>query len=83
MRRRVTVVGSVCVSFKSHRTSGASVHPENPFMYSADNGGHKICGVFSEAAWLQRFSTPLLKAICTVSHFPAESAHAYLTTRTR
>ena len=29
LRRRVTVVGSVCVSVKSHITSGASVRPEN------------------------------------------------------
>ena len=46
MHRRVTVVGSVClcvcVSVKSHLTSGASVCPENTVMYSAGNGGQKI-----------------------------------------
>ena len=83
MRRRVTVVGSVCVcvcvcvcvsvclSVKSHLTSGASVCPENTVTYSAGNGGQKICGVFSENAPLQRSSTAPLKAICMVGHFPA------------
>ena len=55
---RVTVVGSVCVSVKSHLTSGASVRPENAVTYSAGNEGQKICGVFSETAPLQRSSTP-------------------------
>ena len=56
MRRRVTVVGSVCVcvsvclSVKSHLTSGASVRPENTVTYSAGNGGQNICGVFFETA---------------------------------
>ena len=77
MHRRVTVVGSVCVSVKSHFTSGASVCPENPVTYSVGNGGRKICWVFSETTPLQRSSTPLLKAIRMVRHFPAESAHAY------
>ena len=35
----------VCVSVKSHLTSGASVHPENTVTYSAGNGGQKICGL--------------------------------------
>ena len=47
---RVTVVGSVCVSVKSERTSGASVRPENTFTYSTGNEGQKICGVFFETA---------------------------------
>ena len=55
MRRRVTVVGSVCgvclcvclcvcVSVTSHLTSGASVRPGNPVTYSAGNGGQKFVG---------------------------------------
>ena len=73
MRRRVTVVGSVCVSVKSHLTSGASVRPENPVTYSADNGGQSICGVsLKQLGWL-RSSTPLLPYV----------QHAYLITRTR
>ena len=40
---RVTVVGSVCLSVclsgKSHLTSGASVHPENAVTDSAANEG--------------------------------------------
>ena len=47
---RVTVVGSVCVSVKSHLTYGASVRPENAVTYSAGNEGQTICGVFSETA---------------------------------
>ena len=69
MRRRVTVVGSVCVcvcvsvclSVKSHLTSGASVRPENTVTYLADNKDPKICGVFSETAQLQRSSTPTVE----------------------
>ena len=48
MRRRVTVVGSVCVcvclSVKSHLTSGVSVRPKNTVTYSADNGGPNFVG---------------------------------------
>ena len=40
----------VCLSVKSHLTSGASVRPENTVVYSAGNGGQKICGVFFETA---------------------------------
>ena len=50
---------SVCVSVKSHLTSGASVRPENAVAYSAGNEGQNICGVFSETAPLQRSSTPV------------------------
>ena len=50
---RVTVVGSVCVSVKSHLTSGASVRPESAVTYSAGNEGQTVCGVFSETAPLQ------------------------------
>ena len=52
----------VCLSVKSHLTSGGSVHPENSVMYSVDNGSQKICKVFSETALLQKSSTALLKA---------------------
>ena len=52
---RVTVVGAMCVSVKSHLTSGVSVRPENSFMYSAGNGGKKICRVFSETASFKRY----------------------------
>ena len=55
---RVTVVGSVCLSVKSHLTSGASVRPENAVTYSA---GKNICGFFSETASLQRSSTPYIE----------------------
>ena len=79
MRRRVTVVGlsvCVCVSVKSHLTSGASVCPENTVTYSAGNEGQKICGVFSETTPLRRSSTPSIESH-SVGHFPVESAHAH------
>ena len=57
MRRRVTVVGSVCLclSVKSPLTSGASVRPENSVTYSTGNRGQKYCGVFSETAPFKRY----------------------------
>ena len=41
---------SVCLSVKSHLTSGAFVRPENTVTYLAGNGGQKNCGVFFETA---------------------------------
>ena len=52
----------MCLSVKSHLTSGASVHPENTVTHSVGDEGQKICGVFSETAPLQRSSTAPLKA---------------------
>ena len=66
---RVTVVGSVCmcvcVSVKSHLTSGASVRPENTVTYSAGNGGRKICGDFSETAPLQGYTASCIVGYCS------------------
>ena len=63
MRRRVTVVGyvclCVCLSVKSHLTSGASVRPEHTVVYSAGNGGQKICGVFFETAPFKSYGVKL------------------------
>ena len=70
---------SVCLSVKSHLTSGVSAHPENTVTYSAGNGGQKICVFFSETAPLQRSSTAPLKAIRMVGHFPAEITHVHST----
>ena len=75
---RVTVVGSECLSVKSHLTYGASVRPENAVTYSTGNEGQKICGVFSETAPLQRSSTPSIVQPCVQSAiFPAESTHSH------
>ena len=68
MRRRITVVGlsvCVCVSVKSHLTSGASVRPENTVTYSAGNEGQKICGDFSEIAPLQRYTASCIVWYCS------------------
>ena len=59
----------VRLSVKSNLTSGASVRPENTVMYSAGNGGQKLCGVFSETALFQRSSTAPLKVIRTFGNF--------------
>ena len=75
MHKRVIVVGSLCVSVKSHLTSGASVHPENTVTYSAGNGGQNNCGVFSETTPLQRSSTVPLKACVWSAIFCGKRAH--------
>ena len=50
---------SLCVSVKSHLTSGASVCPKNTVTYLADGKrGQNICVVFSDTIPLQRSSTP-------------------------
>ena len=54
----------VCVSVKSHLTSGASVRPENSVTYSAVNEGQKICGDFSETAPLQRYTASYVVGYC-------------------
>ena len=46
---------SVCLSVKSHLTSGASVRPENSVTYSTGNRGQKLCVVFSETAPFKRY----------------------------
>ena len=75
----------VCLSVKSHLTSGASVRPENAVTYSVGDEGQKICGVFSETAPLQRYGT------CSLYRYPCsrpfllrgKRACAYLTTPVR
>ena len=42
---RVTVVGFVCLSVKSHLTYGASVCPENAVTYSVGNESNKFVGI--------------------------------------
>ena len=56
---------SVCLSVKSHLTSGASVRPENTVTYSAGNAGRKICGDFSETAPLQRYTASCVVGYCS------------------
>ena len=70
---RVTVLGlSVCVSVKSHLTSGASVRPE--ILLSTQQATEvKIFVGFSLKqlrCWDQ--ALPPLKAICTIGHFSCE-----------
>ena len=53
---RVTVLGSVCVSVKSHLTYGAPVRPENAVTYSAGNEGQKICGDLPETTAFKSYA---------------------------
>ena len=69
MRKMVTVVVCVCLSFKSLLISGASVHPENTVTYSEGNGDKKIREVFSETAQIQH--SLCFKAIRAFGHFHA------------
>ena len=67
---------SVCLSVKSHLTSGASVHPENAVTYSVGNEGEKSCGIFSETASLQKSSTPsVVRLYVQAAIFDARALH--------
>ena len=69
---------SVCVSVKSHLTSGASVCPENAVTGSAGNEGQKICGVFSATPLLPRSSGPSLEwPYIRSAIFPVDNTHAH------
>ena len=76
--RVAVVLVSVCVSVKSHLTSGASVHPENIVMRATE--GKIFVGGSLKPLRCRDPALPPLKAICTVSHFPAESAHVHYST---
>ena len=67
----------VCQSVKSHLTPGASVHSENTVTYSADNKGPNIVGFSLKPFRCRDPVLPPLKAIHTVGHFPADSAHVH------
>ena len=67
---RVTVLAlSVCVSVKSHLTSGVSVRSENTVTYSAGNGGQIFVGFFLKPL---RCGDPAISP-CTDGHFPEDS----------
>ena len=69
---------SVCLSIKSHLTSGASVRRENAATYSVGNKGQKICGIFSKTAPLPRSSTTSLERPYIRSAIsPADNMHAH------
>ena len=79
MRQRVTVAAvCVCVSVKSHLTSGASVQHENAAKYTVGNEDQNICGVFSETALFLRSSTPSLAwPYIRSAIFPVDNTHAH------
>ena len=64
----------VCLSVKSHLTSGASVRPENSATYSVGNEGQKNCGVFSETPSFQSYGTScIVRLPIAVGHFLSAS----------
>ena len=68
----------VCVSVKSHLTSGVSVRPENAVTNSVGDEGGKICGIFSETPPLSRSSNPSLgRPYIRSAIFPADNTHAH------
>ena len=77
---RVTVVVvSVCVSFKSHLTSGASVCPENAATYSACNEGQKFVAFSLKLRRSRATALPAFYGYRAVGHFlSAEYARALL-----
>ena len=69
---------SVCLSVKSHLTSGASFRPENAVTHSVGDEGQKICGVFSETPQLSRSSAPSLGwPYIRSAIFAADNTHAH------
>ena len=67
--RVIVVVFSVCLSVKSHLTSGASVRPENAVKYSVCNVGGKSCRNFSETISFQSYRTSCIVRVREVGHF--------------
>ena len=68
----------VCVSVKSHLTSGASVRRENAATYSAGKEGQNICCIFSETPLLSRWSDPSFGwPYIRSAIFPADNTHAH------
>ena len=69
----------VCLSFKSHLTSGASVHRENAATYSACNEGQKIVAFSLKQRRSGATTLPALYAYRAVGHFlSVEHARALL-----
>ena len=77
MHRRVTVVVPVCVclSIKSHLTSGVSVCPKILSHTQRVMEIEKFVGFSLKPLCCGDPALPPLKAIRSVGHFPAESVH--------
>ena len=69
---RVTVLGSVCVSVKSHLTYGVSVRPENTVSYSV---GKKFVGFSLKQLCCRDAALPRCMPYVQSAIFPAESMH--------
>ena len=68
----------VCVSVKSHLTSGTSVRPENAVTGSVGKEGKNICGIFSPTVPLPRSTAPsLVWPYIRSVIFPADNTHEH------
>ena len=78
MRRRVTVVGSVCVCVCVSVCLLSHISPlEHLFVLKILSRTQKVCGFFSETTLLQEIQHCSVESKRMVRHFPAESAHAH------
>ena len=74
----------VCVSVKSHLTSGVSVRPKNAVTNSAGDEGRKICGVFFKTHAFLRLSAPSLGwPHIRLASFPADNTHTHCASSAR
>ena len=69
----------VCVSVKSHLTSGASVRPENAAMYSAGNEGKNIVVISMKPMHFRDQVLPPLEGHTYGWPFPAKNMHVHCT----
>ena len=70
----------MCLSVKSHLTSGVSVHPEKKKELSHTQRAMEVKQVVGFSLKLLRYrdpGLPPLKAICMVGYFPADSTYAH------
>ena len=67
----------VCVSVKSHLTSGASVHPEILSRTQQTTEVKEFVGFSLKLLRCRDPALPLLKTIHTDGHFPEDSVHAH------
>ena len=72
----VCVCLSVCLSVKSHLTSGASVRPENAVTYSVGNKGQNFVAFSLKLRRSRVTALAALYGYCAVDHFSLGEIHA-------
>ena len=73
----------VCLSVKSHLTSGASFCPENAVTHSVGNEGQKFVGFSLKSLCCRDPASPKMTTICTGSHFSWGKHQALSTCKAR